>query len=59
MGDQPVAKAYNCTTHSKHKTEISMPPARFGPVIPAIERRQTYTLDLTEPEIGFIYFLNL
>jgi hypothetical protein len=38
-----------CTTHT---TQISMPPARFEPAIPAGERPQNYALDGTTTGIG-------
>ena len=33
------------TTHNYHRIQISMPPARFEPVISAIEQRQSHVLD--------------
>jgi len=33
------------TTHNTHNRETSMPPAGFGPAIPASERSQTHSLD--------------
>ena len=43
--DQLVAEAATDTTHDKHKTQTSMPPAGSEPAIPVIERPQTYALD--------------
>jgi hypothetical protein len=40
------------TTHNNHKREITKPPERFEPEIPASERPQTYTLDRAAAEIG-------
>ena len=40
------------TTHNSHKTETTMPPARFEPAIPASERPQTHTLDHAATGIG-------
>jgi len=33
------------TSHNTHNRKTSMPPARFGPAIPASERSQTHSVD--------------
>jgi len=40
------------TTHNGHKTETTIPPARFEPAIPASERPQNHTLDHANTAIG-------
>jgi hypothetical protein len=52
MIDQLVAEAANCTIHNKHKTQTSMPLARFEPSISASEWPPTYALELTATGIG-------
>ena len=47
LGDQPVDEAVAYTTHNKHKRRTSMPSVGFEPVIPVVERLQTYALDIT------------
>ena len=40
------------TTHNTHNGQTSMPPARFGPTIPANERPQSLALDSAATGIG-------
>ena len=40
------------TTHNAYKRQTSISPAGFEPAIPASERPQTYTLELTATGIG-------
>ena len=40
--------------YNTHKTQTSMPPAGFEPVIPACERPRTYALDRTATGIGCV-----
>jgi len=49
--DHPDAETY-LTTHNTHKKQIYVPPAGFGPIIPASERLQTHTLDSSAAGIG-------
>jgi len=42
------------TTHSTHKREIFIPPARFEPAIPASERPQAHVLDRAATGIGIL-----
>jgi hypothetical protein len=55
MSDQPIEKTATYTTHNILKGQISMPSARFEPVIPAIELKQTYAFDRRATEISFIF----
>ena len=54
MGDQFVTEVATYTTHNTHTRRTSMPSAGFEPAIPAIEQPQTYALDGTATEIGFL-----
>jgi len=42
MSGQPVAEAATNTTHNKHKSETSMPPTGFEPVIRAVKRTEAH-----------------
>jgi hypothetical protein len=52
--DQLVAEAAVCITHNKHKKRTFMPAAWSEVVTPAIERLQTYALDLVTTGISLI-----
>jgi hypothetical protein len=47
------------TTHNTQKRQTSMPPAAFGPTIPASERPQTHALDRAATGFGSCLWLYL
>jgi len=48
-----VVEAHICTTHDRHKKQISMPSLGFYPAIPAIKWPQIRALDRTAIGIEF------
>ena len=54
--DQPVAEAATCSTHNNRKGRTCKPSAGFEPVIPAVERPQTYALDRTATGFSGFFF---
>jgi len=55
MSDHLSTEAPTNTTHNKHKRQTSMAIGSFKPVIPAIKRLLTYTLDHMDTGIGCIH----
>lgn len=49
---QPTTQAATYTTRNKHNRRISMLPAGFEPMIPALKRLQAYASDRTASGIG-------
>jgi hypothetical protein len=47
-----VRRSHSDTPHSVRLLRTSMPPPRFEPAIPALERPQTYSVDPTATGIG-------
>jgi hypothetical protein len=50
--DECTARRTDLYLHNTHKIQASIPPAGFGPGIPASERPQTHALDRAAIRIG-------
>jgi len=52
---QLVAEVATNTTHSKHNRRTCLPTAGFESTIPSVERPQTYVIDRTATDFGFLH----